>query len=236
MKNIIQNSIKFPLSVNFNQIEDYAIKDNNTNYNCNNISLDYFKSSKNITNSFNDENNSFNLENKLYNLENFNIIGIENSFDIINNANLNSIISKNNLIQYDYISLKNNKKVFKIAKDFKGKGRIRKKTNYVGKHTKFSEDNIIRKIKAIFLDQCRNYINFLYKKYLLMKKKYISKKKVLLQRIESKITKQIKKEYNLKWLETKLYEIFSNNVSNKCCHYNKDYIMCPTIRAQWVSY
>jgi hypothetical protein len=69
-----------------------------------------------------------------------------------------------------------------------------------------------------------------------MKKKYISKKKVLLQRIESKITKQIKKEYNLKWLETKLYEIFSNNVSNKCCHYNKDYIMCPTIRAQWVSY
>ena len=24
-------------------------------------------------------------------------------------------------------------------------------------------------------------------------------------------------------METKLYEIFSNNVSNKCCHYNKDH-------------
>ena len=91
MKNIMQNSIKFPLSVNFNQIEDYTIKDNNSNYNCNNISLDYFKNSKNVANSFNDENNSFNLENKLNNLGNFNI-GIENSFDIINNANLNSII------------------------------------------------------------------------------------------------------------------------------------------------
>ena len=114
-------------------------------------------------------------------------------------------------------------KIYKITKDFKGKGRIRKNTIFVGKHNKFSEDNIIRKIKGRFLEKCRIYINDLYRNHFLNKK--VNKKDIpiLLQRIDSKIARQIKKETVVDWLESKLYKVFSENVSVKCSLYKKDY-------------
>ena len=51
-------------------------------------------------------------------------------------------------------------------------GRIRKNTNFIGKHNKFSEDNIIRKIKGRFHEKCRIYINKEYKRFILSKKPY----------------------------------------------------------------
>ena len=48
---------------------------------------------------------------------------------------------------------------------------------------------------------------------------------ILLQRINSKVSRQIKKERVIEWLETKLYKVFSQNVSEKCSQYKKDYNM-----------
>lgn len=117
----------------------------------------------------------------------------------------------------------NKKKIYKITKDFKGKGRIKKNTNFVGKHNKFAEDNIIRKIKGRFLEYCRLYINYSYKKYFLNNTQTNKKYHNLLQKIDSKIVKQIKKERNIEWFDTKLYKIFSQNVSEKCSQYKEDY-------------
>ena len=48
-------------------------------------------------------------------------------------ADLNGSISN---FKHLFSNVKNyNEKIFKITKDFKGKGRIKKNTNYVGKHT-----------------------------------------------------------------------------------------------------
>ena len=52
-------------------------------------------------------------------------------------------------------------------KNFK-RGRLTKnlKKNYIGMHDKYSEDNIIRKIKSSFLEKTMNYINKEYGAYL----------------------------------------------------------------------
>lgn len=115
------------------------------------------------------------------------------------------------------------KKIFKIGKDNKNKGRIKKNTNFIGKHDKFSEDNIIRKFKGRFIEKCRIYINKEYKRFLLTNKNETKNSIVLLQRISPKLSKIIKKDDNLKWLNSKLYKVFSEKVSLKCSLYDSDY-------------
>ena len=143
------------------------------------------------------------------------------------NINLNSNISNSNIIQYQDINLKpkerKNKEIFKIYKDNKNKGRIKKSSNLIGKHNKFSEDNIIRKIKGRFHEKVRLYINKEYKRYLIKHKHDIKKIKDLLQRITPRVSRKIKRDENLKWLKSKLYQVYSENVSIKCSLYEPDY-------------
>ena len=47
--------------------------------------------------------------------------------------------------------------------------------------------------------------------------------KVLIQRINPKISRKIKKKDNLEWINKKLYQVFSENVSVKCTLYNKEH-------------
>ena len=136
-------------------------------------------------------------------------------------------ISKSNYKQNTDLNLnvpmKKKRKVFKIIKDNKSKGRIKKNTLYVGKHNKFSEDNIIRKIKGRFHEKCRIFINKEYQKYLLNNKPGTNSTNVLLQKIEPKLSKVIKRDEILKWLNIKLYQVFSENVSIKFLLYKPDY-------------
>ena len=59
-------------------------------------------------------------------------------------------------------------------------------------------------------------------KYIL--NKTFQKKKInnWLKKINPKISRKIKKEENLKWFETKIFEIFSENVSSKYSAYSSD--------------
>ena len=141
-------------------------------------------------------------------------IQTSNNNDNIKNFNY---LSKENINLKYMIQRKGN--IFKITKDNKNLGRIKKNTNLIGKHNKFCEDNIIRKLKGRFHEKCRIYINKEYKRYLLNNKHDIKKVNDLLQRICPKISRKIKKEANLKWLKLKLYNVFSENVSEKCSLY-----------------
>ena len=114
-------------------------------------------------------------------------------------------------------------KIFNIIKPIKKKGRIANKfkKKFTGKHNKFTEDNIIRKIKASFIEKSRNYINHEYN--LCMNKHKFKKIKKFLQRISPSEHRKISKEENIKWFKSKLKDIFSADLSTKCSLYNLDY-------------
>ena len=118
---------------------------------------------------------------------------------------------------------KNKEKIFGIVKKNKNKGRIRNDSNLIGNHNKFFEDNIIRKFKGRFIENCRIYINKEYEAFLLNNEHETRKEKILLQRISPELSRRIAKDDNLKWLDTKLFQIFSEDVSTKCSLYDLDY-------------
>ena len=154
-----------------------------------------------------------------------------------NDNNINDISNLISTFSYDGIKLFqdmkmetikwNDNRIFQIFKDNKNsnknKGRIKKNSSLIGKHNKFSQDNIIRKFKGRFQEKLRIYINYEYKKYLLNHNKVVKKKKDLIQRITPKLSRKIKKKENLEWLKKKLYQVFSENVSDKCTLYNREY-------------
>ena len=61
--------------------------------------------------------------------------------------------------------------------------------------------------------------NVFYIKNNLLKKN----ERILLQRLNPKVSRKIKKNLNLEWLQSKLYQVFSEKVSEKCSSYNEDY-------------
>jgi hypothetical protein len=118
------------------------------------------------------------------------------------------------------------KKIFDISKVNKKVGRMLKKLKKKLKaaHNKYSEDNIIRKFKARFQDILLNYINYEYSKFMETKGK--SKIVKLLQRINPNESRKISKADNLRWFSTKLKDLFSSDLSQKCSLYDSNYNKC----------
>ena len=165
--------------------------------------------------------------NNKFSLNNLNILSSKNDNNIIDISNLISTFSYDGIKLFQDLKMEtikmNDNRIFQILKDNKNKGRIRKNSNLIGKHNKFSEDNIIRKFKGRFQEKLRIYINYEYKKYLLNHNQEVKKMKDLIQRITPKISRKIKKKDNLEWLKKKLYQVFSENVSDKCTLYNREH-------------
>ena len=114
-----------------------------------------------------------------------------------------------------------NQNIFDITKINKKIGRIKKYSSLIGKHNKFSEDNIIRKIKRRFLENVRLYINDEYKKDCISKKKNKGKNNWL-KKIDPKFSRKIKKRDNLQWFKFKIFEVFSENISLKYTSFGID--------------
>ena len=140
-----------------------------------------------------------------------------NNISSMNTTNENKIfdyISKPPLFPDCYIDIAKKKKIFEIAKVNKRLGRLKKNSIIPGKHSKLAEDNIIRKIKRRFIENLRLYINKEYKNYRAEMNKSTNRKNWL-KRIDPKFSRTIKKNDNLKWFNSKVYEIFSDNLSLK---------------------
>ena len=82
----------------------------------------------------------------------------------------------------------------------KQKGRKRKDEIDKGSHTKYSEDNIMRKIKSNFLNYCFNLLN-----------KSLKNKNLHFIRLNGNISKNLKRDYNLFLLNSTIKDIFSNS-------------------------
>ena len=103
------------------------------------------------------------------------------------------------------------------------KKRGRKTENTGGKeHNRFSGDNIIKKIKAIFFNTCHEFINLMIKEYY---NKDNNDKKETILKIQYKNIDNLKKDYNLELLKKPLKYSFSLDVSDKyrTKKENKDY-------------
>ena len=153
----------------------------------------------------------------------------KNNLDKISESNFNPFLATTNdnnisFIFDDFIFPLNNikfddeakkGKIFKIIKANNKKGRMKKNSVIIGKHNNFSQDNIIRKIKARFLEKLRKYLNNEYQSYLFKKNFKKHKKNNWLKKINPKMSREIRKEDNLKWFDTKIWEIFSENISER---------------------
>lgn len=117
-------------------------------------------------------------------------------------------------------------KIFNIQKikkknHIKGRMKGKLKKDYILLHTRFSQDNIIRKIKASFIEKTMNYINKEYRKYL--KSQNIRKISRLIQRILPTESRKIKKSDNIIFFDTKLKNIFASPISRKYSLYDSNY-------------
>ena len=112
-------------------------------------------------------------------------------------------------------------KIFKINKVLK-LGRPKKISKRKGKHNKFAKDNVIRKFKALFINNIYIYVNSLFKINNYGKAKH---KINIIKKIDPKLVKTISKEDNIEWLNSKLKNFFSQNISKKLLNYDNNYNM-----------
>ena len=108
-------------------------------------------------------------------------------------------------------------RIFSINK-VKKKGRIKKHRNLSGKHNKYQQDNIIRLFKVHLMNNIFKYINSSFKE-----NQNKPHKKKILQKISSKFIKSISKKDNIKWLNSKLSVVFSQNISSKIVRYKSNH-------------
>ena len=102
--------------------------------------------------------------------------------------NENNIINNENTIKVE------------INKNHKKRGRKRKTDLIKGEHSKYKEDNIIRKIKAFVFNSFHELIN-----------KSFKNKNIQLLKLNSFIGEHLKKDYNLKLLDTTFKELYSDS-------------------------
>ena len=156
--------------------------------------------------------------------------GIDNYFDNTNSTDNNGKETDhtNNTIintktQIEKIKIFDIKKVSKrIGRRKHDKPELYK---YEAVHTKYRQDNIIQKIKIHFINSTMDLINRKYNEYL-----NIDSKKRLLQKIKPNFTKIWRKKGNQEFLEKKLKDVFSEELSERCStfhdkkNYNKEQI------------
>ena len=99
-------------------------------------------------------------------------------------------------------------------KEKKVLGRKKKENEGLGEHNKFSDDNIIRKIKHVILDNVMKFINKkIHIIYSYQNEKEKKERELFKLKQNSKISSRI--NYNKEFLNKKLVEIFSGDISSK---------------------
>ena len=154
------------------------------------------------------------------------------------------------IIKKQFNNNNNKKPIFKIKKILK-LGRIKKNSNKKGKHDKFQRDNVIRRFKVFLM---RNIYNYLNNSFIINNNKDENNKANILQRISSFNSKSISKKDNIKWFNSKIKNVFSENLKKFICFdldYNKKvinkiieegkekqtiYILNKTIKEMWFAY
>ena len=142
----------------------------------------------------------------------------------INNENYDEEIQSSKLVNFPFFQ-KNMDLIDNVQENAKEKlkaGRKKKNSFEVGNHNKYTSDNIIRKCKALIINILFNFINKTIKN--IYKKSFENswKPKKLMKMNQSQIIKSRVKD-NQSFLNKKLKEIFSENLSLRCSKYKIDH-------------
>lgn len=129
------------------------------------------------------------------------------SYEIEQKENENKSIDE---ILINDLNNKKNNMIFNIEKKIK-KGRHKKYSNKKGKHDKYKRDNLIRRFKVHLMSNIFKYIN---NSFDVNNPAYKTKIKVL-KKISSYKIKSISKKDNIKWLNSKIKDVFSQDISTK---------------------
>jgi hypothetical protein len=121
----------------------------------------------------------------------------------------------------------NKEKIFLIYKESKKKSKKgrNKKFQFGGKHNKFSSDNMVRKIKVYLFCVLLRFINASIKQESRNEEQNPEEKnysKEFLVKVNQELIINIKVDYNLKLLDSKLQNIFSNDISQKVKAFDLD--------------
>jgi len=156
------------------------------------------------------------------------------SINLIHNNFLTNSENDNNNLNIIYLS-KDKEPLISIERDdvkeeekeesIEGKkllGRKRKDSLTEGKHTKYSPDNLSRKIKSILLNSIFIFINLKINKLYKNDPDYDNKKDELKKNEQSQIVNS-KINFNQDFLNQTLEQIFSEKISQKYKKYNSDH-------------
>ena len=117
----------------------------------------------------------------------------------------NKNLEKIKIIKNENIFFEKTKNTIIIEPDKKPQGRKKKDKLEKGYHTKTSEDNIMRKIKTSFINFFHNLLN-----------KSLKDKNLQFLKLDSKISENLKKDFNIELLNTKLkYLYYKTSISTK---------------------
>ena len=150
---------------------------------------------------------------------------LESNLDFKNKNEI--LIEKEKKYYEDLIKKKRNEvdkaSTCNTSQEIKKSGRKMKKLGESGKHNKYSDDNLIRKIKGILLNKiheyCNNKIRAIYEN---------KKGQKILLKINSEQRLKSKVEFNKNLLNKSIKDIFSENISDRyvgsCKNFNKNLI------------
>ena len=130
-----------------------------------------------------------------------------------NTNNMKKRVDNNNSISKFIVKKINKKQIFKVKKILK-LGRIKKNSHKKGKHDKFQKDNVIRRFKVFLMRNIYNYIN---DSFIMNTNKDKNNKIIFLQRISSFNSKSISKKDNIRWLNSKIKDVFSEHLKKFIC-------------------
>ena len=176
---------------------------------------------------------SFDFDSNESNKDNFNGTQLSNillpSYDseIFDSQNIDIVHQNiNNIITATPQNLTNNPMLQPESNKKKLLGRKKKNSGEKGVHNKFSEDNIIRKIKPIVNNSLRQFINIKIKEFLDLSKinfNGIKHKDIKFLKIKQNQVKDTIVENNKKLLNKKVKDFFNDKRSGNFSSYSEDF-------------
>ena len=176
--------------------------------------------------SHSDDNSFVNVESELFHINQFPFIPEtrDNFFPINPLSESNPSINFSNFTFTDNRETRdtNENKFITTKRGRKPKNKSNISNNNESKHNKNSKDNIVKRIKNKFYDSIIKYVNKEYKNY--QKKRFGRKNpKILLKKISLKVKENLSQTQNKNWLNSKIKDMLSAEISSKYSSYYDDY-------------
>ena len=203
LQNSLKNSAFIP---DKNIINNLIIQNNknNSNYNSYHENSNYKLNQTHLIEPKNNNNSIISNNSKLH-------FNIEKSNNLLTEEKVNSSIASSTALD---TVINNNEENLNRVKKHLNKGRKIKNSNLESKHTKYSTDNMMRKIKNKVIESSRILINKILKEEFSLAKDYTFPYREF-KKIQGAFSQELNIKYNFWFYQIKIKDIFCLEMSNK---------------------